>query len=277
MQHPFEVLRGEYAHLLSVMQVREECRRMVDEVAAKLLGYKSRYAQVSAEDGVPVVFIATLFEREASSNFTKNPAQGWPLHSVSKWVPHNGPFPDWNSAALAAYHLNGLDKVGPDNWTWELMCFYGELFNGMGYRDFHHMHSPYLWGGTNIQTVGKYDADEKFNPDRMDPQLGIVPVMRRMVELDASLALSAVKYVPAPPIASGLTPDPNFDARWVQTTLNKIGFDIDVDGSYGRDTKIAVERFQQGYGIEVDGLAGPKTIAALRTALATFEAAEKTA
>ena len=276
MQHPFDTLKGEYAHLLSVMTVREECRHLVDEVAVKLIGYKTRYAQVSAADGVPVIFIAALFEREASSNFARNPAQGWPLHSVSKWVPHNGPFPDWKSAAIAAYHLNGLDKVGAGNWSWELMCFYGELFNGFGYRDGHRMHSPYLWGGTNIQTPGKYVSDHDFNPNEMDPQLGIVPVMRCMVELDASLALPSPVYVPSPPLASGIAAEALTGPQWVQETLNRLGFEpaLDVDGSYGRETKMAVERFQQSYGIDVDGLAGPKTIAALRAALTNFEQAE---
>src|SRR6202012_660022 len=119
------------------------------------------------------------------------------------------------------------------NWTWELMCFYGELFNGMGYRDYHHMHSPYLWGGTNIQPKGKYVGDGDFE-EVMDTQLGIIPVMRRMSEIDSTVALAALPYEPAPPIhsglstvvtpASGTTPEVVHDTKWVQTSLNKIGF-----------------------------------------------------
>jgi lysozyme family protein len=270
MEHPITALTREYTGLLAVMVVREDHKSLVDQVATKLLTHKSLYLEVTAADGVPVAFIGPSFEREASSNFNLNPAQGWPLHSTSKWIPHNGPFKDWKSAAIAAYRLNGLDKVGADNWTWPLICYYGELFNGFGYRDFHHMHSPYLWGGTNIQTVGKYDDDGKFNPDHMDPQLGIIPVARRMVELDPTLALAAVPYVPAPPIASGFAAQPDADAKWIQQTLNDLGRDppLDVDGSYGRQTKLAVEAFQDDYGLEVDGVAGEKTIAALREALA---------
>ena len=146
MKHQFEVLRPDYSQLLTAMVIRKECREAVDHAAVKLLGYKTRYEPVSAANGVPIVFIAASFEREASSNFTKNPAQGSPLTVISRIIPHNGPFRTWFDAAIAGYHLNGLDQVGAGNWTWELMCFYGELFNGMGYRDFHHMHSPYLWG-----------------------------------------------------------------------------------------------------------------------------------
>ena len=272
MQHPIDALTREYAGLLPAMMVREECRHLVDEVAVKLLTYRSRYQEVTDADGVPVVFIAPSFEREASSNFNLNPAQGWPLHSTSKWIPHNGPFPDWKSAAIAAYRLNGLDKVGTGKWTWPLICYFGEMFNGFGYRDWHHMHSPYLWGGTNIQTIGKYEADGKFNPDRMDAQLGIIPIGRRMAELEPSLALAAVPYVPAPPIASGFAAQPDADAKWIQGAINTLGRDppIDVDGNYGRETKLAVEAFQQSYGLDVDGVAGEKTIGALRQALAAL-------
>ena len=270
MQHPFSVLKPEYTHLLAAMQVRPECQKLVDEVAVKLDGYKTRYQPVTNADGVPVVFIGPSFEREASSNFNLNPAQGWPLHSISKWIPHNGPFPNWQAAAIAAYRLNGLDKVGAANWTWELICYYGELFNGFGYRDFHHMHSPYLWGGTNIQTVGKYTADGKFDTNHMDEQLGIIPLARRMVDIDPTLALPAVPYVPAPPISSGIAAEPDADATWVQETINALGYEppLMVDGNYGRDTKAAVESFQDSYGLDVDGIAGANTIAALRKALA---------
>jgi lysozyme family protein len=277
MQHPFTALKGEYAGLLSAMAIRPECVKVVDEVAAKLLACKSRYQEVTNVDGVPVVYIGPCFEREADNNFTKNPAQGWPLHSVSKIIPHNGPFPDWKSAAIAAYRLNGLDKVGAGAWTWELICFYGELFNGMGYRDVHHMHSPYLWGGTNIQSKGKYVADGKFDPGVMDTQLGIIPLGRRMAQLDPSLALVPVDYVPAPPIHSGIATEPDSDTKWVQTSLNTLGFfpALDADGSYGFWTKFAVERFQYDYGLPVDGLVGSETTAALKKALAALAADPK--
>jgi lysozyme family protein len=266
MQHPFEVLKPEYARLLLAMQVREECRAMVDHSAAKLLGFKSRYQEVSAQNGVPIVFMAASFEREASSDFTKNPAQGWPLNSISRDIPHNGPFSNWPAAALAAYHLNGLDKVGAANWTWELICFYGELFNGMGYRDYHHMHSPYLWAGTNIQTIGKYTEDKGFDPTVMDRQPGIIPIARCMVELDPTLALPSLPFVPAPPIASGIAAEQDSDAKWVQQSLNALGHTpaLVVTGNYDRATFLAIMAFQKNYGLQVDGIVGPKTTAALR-------------
>jgi lysozyme family protein len=269
MQHPFLTLKSEYSQLLTAMVVRPECRDLVDRTAEKLLGFKRRYEEVSSQDGVPIIFIATSFEREASSDFTRNPAQGWPLNSISRDIPHNGPFPDWRSAALAAYHLNGLDKVGAGKWTWELICFYGELFNGFGYRDYHHMHTPYLWGGTNVQTRGKYTTDRGFDATVMDEQLGTIPLARRMVELDASLALP---FVPAPPIVSGIASEPDSGAKWVQETLNGLGQTpaLVVTGSYDRSTFLAVMAFQKNYGLHVDGFVGQETTAALHQAQAAL-------
>lgn len=277
MEHPFTKLKPEYTALLAAMVVRPDHEHLVESVAAKLLASKARYLEVTAIDGVPAVYIGPSFEREADNDFTKNPAQGWPLHSRSQIIPHNGPFPDWRTAAIEAYRLNGLDKVGAGNWTWELICFYGEMFNGFGYRDYHHMHSPYLWGGTNIQTVGKYTSDGKFDASHMDTQLGIIPLARRMVQLDPTLALTDVPFVLAPPISSGIAAEPDFDTKAVQTALNTLGFSppLLVDGSYGAHTRLTVQKFQHDYGLQTDGLVGPETTDALKKALADLAADPK--
>jgi len=274
VKHPFEILKPEYSQLLSLMVIRPEKRELVDHVAVKLLGFKTRYQPVTDKTGVPVVFIGPSFEREASSRFNLNPAQGWPLNSISHIIPHNGPFRTWFDAAVAAYHLNGLDGVGAGNWTWELICFYGELFNGMGYRDWHHMHSPYLWGGTNIQTVGKYTTDGDFDAAHWDEQLGIIPIAKRMAEIDPSVALPI--NIPAPVHSGIAAPDTGVDTKWVQNAMNQLGWQppLREDGSYGDKTKKAVEHFQRNFGLKVD-FAGPETVKALQAALAAIEASKK--
>lgn len=67
--------------------------------------------------------------------------------------------------------------------------------------------------------------------------------------------------VVTPPIVTA----PVLDVKWLQTTLNNLfpGIGLVVDGDYGHKTATAVCRFQAAHGLEVDGLAGPKTIAAL--------------
>lgn len=66
--------------------------------------------------------------------------------------------------------------------------------------------------------------------------------------------------VPAPPAHDA----PPLDVRWLQAALNRrLAISLAVDGIYGHGTTEAVRRFQAVAGLEVDGMAGPKTIAAL--------------
>lgn len=243
----------------------------IDSVARRLLRHLDHgdYADVPQVTGIPATWMATSFEREASSNFARSPAQGDPWNRKSTHVPRGrGPFKDWRESALDAYHIDGTDQIGAASWTWARACFEGELFNGFGYRDYHREHTPYLWGGTNNQQPGKYESDGVWVATK-DDQLGMVPVMWRMVQLRPALALPGVapQWAPAPGPLPTPTPSTLTDAGWVQRALNKVGdYGLEVDGSYGRQTKIAVRDFQSKHDLDVDGFAGPKTITALEAA-----------
>ncbi len=50
---------------------------------------------------------------------------------------------------------------------------------------------------------------------------------------------------------------------WVQAVLYQLGYSIDVDGSYGKNSEAVVKQFQSAYGLEVDGRVGPATRAKL--------------
>lgn len=53
------------------------------------------------------------------------------------------------------------------------------------------------------------------------------------------------------------------DVAWVQSVLYQLGYAIDVDGSYGKNSVATIERFQADYGLTVDGHCGPATRAKL--------------
>lgn len=56
--------------------------------------------------------------------------------------------------------------------------------------------------------------------------------------------------------------------RWVQQSLNQIlGLRLAVDGISGTQTRSAIRSFQQQNGLEVDGIVGPITEAAIKAAL----------
>ena len=53
--------------------------------------------------------------------------------------------------------------------------------------------------------------------------------------------------------------------QW-QQQLEDLGYEIDVDGYHGSETDAVTRKFQEDHGLEVDGIVGPKTLAALNEA-----------
>ena len=51
--------------------------------------------------------------------------------------------------------------------------------------------------------------------------------------------------------------------EFLQEVLNAAGYDIAVDGVFGRDTEEAVRDFQSQHDLDVDGIVGDNTWAAL--------------
>lgn len=63
----------------------------------------------------------------------------------------------------------------------------------------------------------------------------------------------------------------NDGARWVQSMLQRIGYRIDVDGIFGKDSTSALKDFQTYWGIEVDGVVGADTRKSLKKCVNTIE------
>ena len=58
------------------------------------------------------------------------------------------------------------------------------------------------------------------------------------------------------------------DVKYVQWGLNQLGFNCGaVDGIFGRGSESAVMAFQRAYGLEVDGIFGPKSLAKMQELL----------
>ncbi len=55
--------------------------------------------------------------------------------------------------------------------------------------------------------------------------------------------------------------------RDLQRNLSALGYPLVVDGIFGRDTEKAVRTFQRDYGLDADGIVGPRTFAAIGEAL----------
>jgi lysozyme family protein len=282
MQHPFAALRGEYERLLATLRVTRP--DAVDATARRLLTRMLRYQTVAKITGVPAVWLAAIHERESGADFATYLGNGDALNRQTVNVPRGrGPFMTWEAGALDALHLDGMDRIAAaaGGWTLPLACYEAETWNGMGPRN-HGIHTGYLWAGTAHYTKGKYVADGRWDAGHIDRQLGVVPVMLRMIALDPSLALRGAPAATTPssarqprpqPAPDGVGADGERDAltatRRLQILLNSLGVPetpLAVDGSYGRLTREAVRAFQRTHRLEPDGLAGPLTRAALASA-----------
>lgn len=272
MDHPFNILRPEYEQCLATMRVQRPILvNMAAELVLKPENLK-RYIDVGASTGVPAALIGALDYRESGCNPAKALGQGDRWNAVSTHVPRGkGPFVSWQDAAdfyVNYGHLNDASQP----WTWAYVCWKGEAWNGFGPRN-HGRHTGYLWACTSIYDGGKYIGDGQWDPKASDQQVGIIPLMRRLVILEPSLAfdkspeLDHVGSTPVPQaIPTGVGGGVHGTA-WVQDALNKAFLPPNdpllIDGNYGRRTREAVRAFQRFNKLVPDGLYGPATDAAL--------------
>lgn len=275
--HPYTKLAPEYSNMISNMRITRP--KEVDAVARKLLRPEiiNKHIALSKQTGVPALWYAAVFEREAASNFNLALGQGDPWSKVSTHVPAGkGPFMSWESAA--AYYTK-YDKlnVSTSAWTMPYAAWKAEGWNGFGPRN-RGRHSGYLWSGTNWYDPpsgkgGKYVADGRWDANTIDKQLGVMPLLKRMGELRPELAIPNLSVGGPtsidPPmtvegIGGGLP-----DTRWIQETINELGYTpaLVVDGNYGKRTREAVRAFQAHNRLRADGLTGPSTKMALKEAL----------
>jgi lysozyme family protein len=154
---------------------------------------RARFEAVEKLTGVPwfVTGIVSVRESGDPPNFhawlhNGDPMfdhRGYPRQTVD--VPsHRPPNPacTWEEGCVDAYTIEGL--LHTTGWCPELVAWLLEKYNGFGYRLYHHMRSPYLWGGTSVQQRGKYDADRSFNAHEMDPQIGGMALLAMLMKLD---------------------------------------------------------------------------------------------
>lgn len=178
----------------------------VDHVAARLAAptAKTRYQAVSqAAWGTPDRwwFVAVVHEREAEQDFSKQLGQGDPLGEVSRHVPRGrGPFFDHPSdpPGQDAFYRGAVDALQNcppyaarwTDWTIGGALTLLELYNGVGYDQYHHENSPYDWGATDQEQRGKYTGDGHFDPSVWDSQIGCAAMLKAMMLIDPSIQFS---------------------------------------------------------------------------------------
>lgn len=143
---------------------------------------KARYEAVSQKTGYPPELVAALHWREHSGGFDGMMSNGAPLNKKSTIVPYDGPYASWEESAVAAlnnpsrqatWKANGLDKDPNDLAA---LASFAEQWNGLGYYK-KGVPSPYIYSGTDVYSKGKYTGDGVYDPDKVDKQIGVVPML----------------------------------------------------------------------------------------------------
>ena len=152
---------------------------------------KAEYLKIAAATNVPWWVIAVIHEREAGQSWARSLAQGDWWSSVSIHVPKGrGPFKSFYDAAIDSLTLCPPYASRWTDWSAGGALTLLELYNGLGYELYHHEASPYIWAATNHQEWGKYTADGFWSAHVWDSQLGCAALLKAMMEIDPSIALT---------------------------------------------------------------------------------------
>lgn len=169
----------------------------INAQAEKIAANRARYEVVSKVTGVPWDVIGVIHYREASGSFAGVLHNGQKIIGTGKLttlVPKGrGPFASWETAAIDA--LKEASPYAARNKDWSIAGTLDilERYNGLGYR-YKGLPSPYLWAGTDQYVKGKYVADGKYDPNHVDQQLGVAPILMKLREDEA------VKVPPPPDV-----------------------------------------------------------------------------
>jgi lysozyme family protein len=279
---PFTVLRAEYEGLIAQAKIRPECKQAFDQTGRRLLRDKDIYLELAAKTSVPAAMLMALSEREMSGNLHCYLGNGQSLKWRTTIVPiGRGPFPqqfhaDFIAGGVDSLHLDQLDQVASKiGWMMSTAAYESEEWNGTGYRrppdGGPPIPSPYWCGGTTIQKPGKFIRDHVF-ARVMDPQLGTIPIIETLIEMDPSLAFDSGAPIPKVDDAPSITPQPHpaigeTNIIWVQRGFNALqlsGTPLLVDGNPGRGTRTVTRQFEIDHHLTVDrGYPGPEVAGAL--------------
>jgi lysozyme family protein len=189
----------EYRDLWNGLTVLPGRRAEAFKYARKIFDNKARYQTIEAKSGVPWHFVGLAHYRESTLDWNKNLANGQPLNMRTTIVPAGrGPYRTFEESALdSLINVQGYRR-GMD-WSLPLYIYRIEGYNGYGYHGYG-IPSPYLVGGSNKQKRGKYVADHVFSRSTWDTQLGVLTILKALIEIDPSITFGGqAAFVPPPP------------------------------------------------------------------------------
>lgn len=183
-----------YAKWWDEMVIKPERVREFSLEAQYSISHKDTYLEIqeATPHKVPWPMLAVIHWRESTEDRAGHPrfdtylGNGQSLSRRTTIVPTGrGPFTGphaFRDGALDALEIDGiLDVV---DWRLEKMLFWITGFNGWGSGM---RPSAYVWGGTNIQVIGRWVADHVFDPHVWDTQPGCAPLLASIAKLDPAV------------------------------------------------------------------------------------------
>lgn len=187
----------EYAKQWDTMKVgfrkgakSESALTELGDCARFAIANKERYLTVAARVGATWAHVAVVHRRESNQDKNGNPrfdtylGNGQPLNRVTTIVPKGrGPWKTFEDGAADAWHVDALDSVS--DWRLEKILYYCEVLNGGGYAR-KGLPSPYNWGLSSVQKIGKFVSDGKWG-NVWDTQPGCAPMLWLIAQLDKTV------------------------------------------------------------------------------------------
>lgn len=185
----------------------------INAQAAKIEAHRERYEAVSRATGVPWDVIGVIHYRESSGDFKGVLHNGQKIIGTGKvttLVPKGrGPFSTWEEAAIDALVVCPPYTAKNKDWSIGGTLDILEKYNGLGYKR-KGLPSPYLWAGTTEYVKGKYVKDGVYDPEHVDTQLGVAPILMKLRET----AKPIPKPIPEDKPVDVWTPEPENPKRF---------------------------------------------------------------
>jgi lysozyme family protein len=257
------------------MQIRSERITAVRMRASDILQpqRRKRHETVQAATEVPWMVIACIHSLEANLSFNGHLHNGDPLTARTVRVPaghprFGAPPFSWEDSAVDALQMKLKRMNEISGWSIPECLFFFECYNGWGYRTGEGRNttpanrSPYLWSFTEHYERGKYVHDHVFDRNAVSKQIGAAALLRVLMDMEKQKPADSVgvrnpTWHDRPMVRRGSRGE--FVAE-LQILLRNAGMNPgSVDAIFGIKTEAAVRGFQKAKGLEVDGIAGPRT------------------
>ena len=257
MSIKFEDLSEEYVRLWSTMSLRPGWVEKAATAAKRIFSKKNNYHTVESLTGVPWFVVGLIHQMECDLDFQGHLHNGDSLSARTCNEPIGRPLGGrppflWSDSAADAIRHDKLDQVAP--WTCERLAFELEKYNGFRSRTQHKINTPYLWSGTNHYERGKYVRDNVWDGAVASKQVGAMPILHELMQLDASIA---------DVLKSRTSVDAAGHVREIELTTVVENSEFDVQALQRRMRDLPL------YRDEIDGICGPRTRDAIKAHYAT--------